>query len=338
MSLTLFRELKSLGHEVVPVDWQVNPATGPGIVLPLRVGWAKTALWHFELLRRLPDTGATLLAPGGYPLVLGRHPRLAVVVHDLSALDAGVYRPGKRLWFRALWPRSLQKARVVFCISEHTRQRLLERVPLDPQRVVVMPLGVDPTLAAALRIAGDAAPDAARGVFLFVGTLEVRKNLLRLLDAYAQARAAGLTTPLWLVGKPGHGGDAILRRLAAPDLGGAVVHLGPVDEIRLAQLYGQAKAFLFPSLDEGFGLPILEAMAAATPVLTSSVASMPEVAGDAALLVDPHDTAAIAAALLRLERDRGLREALRSKGRARLVHFDPHRLAADAARALETLA
>src|SRR5690606_19950600 len=112
--------------------------------------------------------------------------------------------------------------------------------------------------------------------FLVVGTLEPRKNLLRLLDAFAQARRAGLPVDLVLAGKAGRSSEAILQRLQAADLRDHVRHVPAPDEDSLVQLYLQARALLFPSLLEGFGLPILEAMHCQVPVLTSDRSAMPE--------------------------------------------------------------
>jgi glycosyltransferase involved in cell wall biosynthesis len=161
------------------------------------------------------------------------------------------------------------------------------------------------------------------GPFLFVGTLEPRKNLPRLLEAYRrfrdQAEAAGGPPPpdLSLVGGRGWGDSALRGPLCALERRGALRLEGYCQPARLWELYGAARALLFPSLHEGFGFPILEAMAAGLPVLTSDRGAMREVAGDAALLVDPEDSEAIAAALVRLDRDATLRARLIARGRER---------------------
>jgi glycosyltransferase involved in cell wall biosynthesis len=338
MSLSLLRGLRALGHEVVPVDSEQNAIAGPGIVIANRWPFAKTLSWHFSLLRRLRAEVSPLLVPSGWPLVLGEHPRLAVIVHDVSALDRGVYRPGKHAWFSMTWARSLRKARLLVCASAHTRAQLLARVAVPAERCVVVPNALDADLGGRLREAGDARPDGARAGFLFVGTLERRKNLLRLLDAFAAARAAGVDSTLTLAGRPGFGSQAILARVGRPDLAGVVTLETAADDGRIVELYASAKALLFPSLDEGFGLPILEAMAARTPVLTSDCAAMPEVAGDAALLVDPTDTGAIRDAIVRLDREPGLRADLVARGRGRLARFEASGVASQLAGHLEAIA
>lgn len=156
------------------------------------------------------------------------------------------------------------------------------------------------------------------GPFLLaVGTIQTRKNTSRLLDAYG---AADLPHRLVLAGRPGAGSANLLAKVAG--FGGRVVVLPRVSDSELRHLYRAASALLFPSLDEGFGLPILEAMQSDLPVLTSSVSAMPEVAGDAALLVDPTDVSAIRDGMRRIATDDALRRDLVARGRRNLRRFD----------------
>ncbi len=334
MALTLLRELVAQGHQVVPVDHAENPiaaaAAGRCEVLPWRLPWARTAGWHFSLLRRLRGAGIqhdVLLNPTGYPNVCGQHPRLALVVHDLHMLQPGFYRPFKRAWFRMFFGLGVRKARLLICVSEHTRTELLRRYRVDPDRCVVVHNSLDPAFAGQAADPATApvtapAPTADDPYFLVVGTIEERKNVLRLAEAFARCREAGLTSRMVVCGKPGHGADAFLRRIQAPDLLGAVEVMGGVDDQELRRLYEGAVGLLFPSLEEGFGLPILEAMQMGTPVLTSNVSATAEVAGDAALLIDPHDTDSIQAGIMRLGQDQTLRQDLSQRGRKRVVRFD----------------
>jgi glycosyltransferase involved in cell wall biosynthesis len=169
---------------------------------------------------------------------------------------------------------------------------------------------------------------------LYVGTVQPRKNLERLIEAFAMATAShtgasGGEQPLLLAiaGRRGWLSEAIDRRVAQLGLGGRVRFLDYVPDEDLPGLLSGATAFAFPSLYEGFGLPVLEAMACGAPVLTSTTSSLPEVAGDAAMLVDPTDTAAIAAALARLIADEPLRAELRARGLARAALFSWERCA-----------
>jgi len=330
MALTLLRELVAQGHQLIPLDWRHNPVAaevaGRCEVLPLpwpsSLAWGRTARWHFSLLRRLPGLRIehdVLLNPTGYPNVRGHHPRLALVVHDLHMLQPGFYRAFKRTWFRLFFGRGLAKARLVICVSGHTRTELLRRYPVDAGRCVVVHNSLDPSFVAG---EGNSSSTKRDPYFLVVGTIEERKNVLRLADAFAGCREAGLGARMVVAGRAGHGSEAFLRRIQAPDLAGAVEVVGSVGDQELCRLYRGAVGLLFPSLEEGFGLPILEAMQMGTPILTSDVSAMAEVAGDAALLVDPTDTRSIHEGIMRLGQNQTLRVELQRRGRQRVQRFD----------------
>lgn len=167
-----------------------------------------------------------------------------------------------------------------------------------------------------------------RDYFLFFGAIEPKKNLARLIEAYL---SLGTDTPLVIVGQRSFGSRQELRLLRRDELNPLVAQFRNVRRIDylprslLLRLVRGAKAVTFPSIYEGFGLPVLEAMALGTPVLTSNTSSLPEVAGDAALLVDPYSPAAIAAGLRALDSDKGLRERLSAAGRIRAEFFSPER-------------
>jgi alpha-1,3-rhamnosyl/mannosyltransferase len=153
---------------------------------------------------------------------------------------------------------------------------------------------------------------------LVVATLEPRKNLARLVRAYAALPVATKTRhPLVIVGARGWLNQELERTLAPLEASGTVRRLGYIGEDELPQNYAGAHAFAFPSLYEGFGLPVLEAMASGVPVLTSNVSSLPEVAGDAALLVDPNDEEALRDGLARLLDDTAWRTQASTRGLAR---------------------
>jgi len=162
------------------------------------------------------------------------------------------------------------------------------------------------------------------GYFLFVGTLQPRKNVGRLLDAYlALPPVLRAARQLVIVGAPGWRSEELVKRIkAAQQQGENVVWLDQLtDDRHLHHLYAGAGAFIFPSLHEGFGLPVLEAMQLGTPVLTSAVGAPAEIAGDAALLVDPYDVAAIAAGISALDSDAGLRDRMAAAGAAAAARF-----------------
>lgn len=256
----------------------------------------------------------------------GRCPVPAVVtVHDLTAVLFPEAHTARVRWsILPFLTRSLATARRVVAISESTAADLAFHFPETRGRLRVVPNGVDAryrpgsaeSIAATRRELG--APD---GYLLAVGTLEPRKNLPTLLTAWeALADADPGFPPLVLVGGAGWETKAFRRRLAALGPRG-LRHLGRVDDERLLALYQAASAFAYPSLYEGFGLPVLEAMACGVPVVTSDVSSLPEVAGGAALLVDPRDPRALAAALHRLLTTPTLAADLAARGQAQAARF-----------------
>jgi alpha-1,3-rhamnosyl/mannosyltransferase len=249
-----------------------------------------------------------------------------VTVHDLTVLRFPRWHPWLRVQrFRLGLRRSVARADRILVDSEATRADCIRLLRVPEGKLRVVPLA--PTLAPPADAAEAAAVLARHGLerdgyLLFVGTLEPRKNLVRLIDAHARAAGGpGKVAPLLLVGRRGWGDRAILRRLEAPDVAGRVRWLGSLPDGQVAALLGGARLFLYPSLSEGFGLPVLEAMAAGAPVVASRASALPEVAGDAALLVDPEDVEAIAAAIRRGLDDPALRAELRARGLARAAGF-----------------
>jgi alpha-1,3-rhamnosyl/mannosyltransferase len=193
----------------------------------------------------------------------------------------------------------------------------------------VIPDGADPTFTprpAAEVDAGLRAFGLRRGEYLmFLSTIEPRKNLLRILEALE--RTPPEVGPLAVAGAQGWNDRDIVDALTRLEAAGRVRRLGYVADDARPLLLAGARAFVYPSLYEGFGLPALEALACGTPLLTSNVSSLPEVVGDAALLVDPRDVAAIADGLTRLWHDDRLRDELRARGLARAREFTWERTA-----------
>jgi glycosyltransferase involved in cell wall biosynthesis len=165
------------------------------------------------------------------------------------------------------------------------------------------------------------------GYVLFVGSVERRKNLRGLLQAYARLLETDVACPLVIVGTRRRGAGEIGRTLQELHLEESVIFTGYVPDADLPAIYTGADLFVFPSLYEGFGLPPLEAMACGTPVVCSNAASLPEVVGDAAIMVDPYDVEGLAEAMLRVLTDADLREHLRRKGLERARQFTWERTA-----------
>jgi glycosyltransferase involved in cell wall biosynthesis len=278
--------------------------------------------WALAAAAAASRTADVLLATNSYLLAaVARVPAVAVV-HDLVAFDPATRPPTGSLAERLTLPPAVRRARALVCVSAATQELLEARFPRARGRTVVVHHGVDDAFA---RAAQDPAAVAARyGVtqryVLMTGTLEPRKNVPRAIEAFAglphQIRR---DRKLVLVGSRGWDLaqlDSALRRHAD------VVHvLGRVPDHDLPALLAGADVFCYPSLQEGFGLPVLEAMAAGTAVVTSSVSSMPEVAGDAALCVDPLDVDAIRAAMAKLLSDQAVRDDFGRRGRERAATF-----------------
>jgi len=225
----------------------------------------------------------------------------------------------KRLMFRWIMRRSARRAARIITISKSTADDVIRVLGLPKEKLSVVPLGV----SAAYRPITD--EQVLREVcaryslvpheyLLYVGVLEPRKNVPRLLHAYALLRKSGVRHPLVLVGRRGWKYDDVFRTLEALRLGNDVVFTNHVPEGDLPALYCGARVFVYPSIYEGFGLPVLEAMACGTPVVTSNISSMPEVAGDAALLIEPRDHEQMASAIESVLVDEGLRQSLRERG------------------------
>ena len=300
--------LGRLGATVLrgPAPWRWSPdgAWWLGLAPRARTLWRSVDVYHFGefYFPRGPAVPcvATVhdLTPQRFP---EQHQRLNRALHD------------RRLrWI-------VRHAARVIVVSDATRRDLLERTGIDPARADVVHEArghgaIEPApLAAVLR--RHRLTDLP--YVLMVGTLEPRKNHVRTLHAFEAIAERFPTLRLALAGDWGWRSAAIRRALEASPARHRVHVLGRVREADLPGLYAGARVFAFPSLYEGFGIPLLEAMAAGTPVLTSDVSSMPEVAGDAALLVDPHSVDAIRAGLERLLTDEPLRARLVAAGRTR---------------------
>ncbi|HEY6867860.1 MAG TPA: glycosyltransferase family 1 protein, partial [Candidatus Eisenbacteria bacterium] len=272
----------------------------------------------------------------------GRIPAV-VTVHDLSFLRAPDHHtPLNRAALRAIAPRAIRHARLVLADS-HATARDLEAcygLPADRIRVVYPGCALERFRPCP---GEDAGPVLARyGIerpyLLFVGTLEPRKNLSGLIDAFELLAQGGLDHRLVLAGRPGWGFAAIESRLAAQRSGHRVIRTGRVAEDDLPALYRAADAFVYPSHYEGFGLPVLEAMACGTPVVTSDRSSLPEVVGEAGLMVDPGDVEALARAIAEVLGSGAVRERLRTEGPRRAAAFTWRRAAEQVAAAYAEVA
>lgn len=310
-----------------------------------RIAWEQTRL---PLLLRNGGGGVDADLLHGLVNVLPLLDRTpgVVTVHDLSFLHMNVQRAAKRLYLSWLCRASARRARAVIAVSQQTADDVVRSFGVPGERVHVVHNGVDARFTTAPHC--DAAAEATRTFreqhglperfFLYVGTLEPRKNLTSLVRAYGAWRRAsgsnGAPVKLVLAGSRGWFYDAIFREVERQELGDAVLFPGYLPHDELPDWYRTALAFVFPSRFEGFGLPVLEAMACGTPVACSRLPSLLEVAGDAALTFAINDEVdgpregaltpseqAMVDALDRLSRDAALRDDLRARGLAQAARF-----------------
>lgn len=247
-----------------------------------------------------------------------------VTIHDLSFLVVPECADPRLVrYLRGAVPAAIRRAQLILADSHATAADLMKHLAIPDTRIRVVPGGVDRRfhrIDDAARLTAVRARYRLDGPFILaVGTLEPRKNLLRLIDAIERVRTTHqLPHRLILAGRVGWLAERILERIAASD---AVRHLDVVADEDLPALMTLADALAMPSLYEGFGLPVLEAMACGCPVVCSNVSSLPEVAGDAAVLVDPHDVDAIADGLVRVLTDPTLRRRLQTAGPIQAARF-----------------
>jgi glycosyltransferase involved in cell wall biosynthesis len=209
-----------------------------------------------------------------------------VTVHDLSfESDPSLMSPRDRFMFRTFVPRSVRRADRVLTVSERTKRDLVERYGVSEQKIVVTPNGVDPIFRP------NDGPSDAPPYALFVGGIQPRKDPLTAIEALALVDGE---LRLVIVGNEKRGGDEVRSAVQRLGLESRVELIGYVEHEGLASLYRGAACLVFPSRYEGFGLPVLEAMASGTPVVATTAGAVPEVAGDAAILVEPGDPRALA--------------------------------------------
>jgi glycosyltransferase involved in cell wall biosynthesis len=268
---------------------------------------------------RLPSNALRRLLAGRPPgdLLHGLNQRVddrarktVCTFHDLFVMTGDYSSPEFRARFTDQARRAAALSDAIIAVSRFTANQVEQLLGVPAARIRVVPHGVH---------IPETARDSRENLVLFVGAIQKRKNVARLIQAFEQLPDSWR---LALAGAPdGFGAAEELRAIEASPKRNSIDVLGYVSRVELDRLYRRARIFAFPSLDEGFGMPVLEAMAHGTPVVTSKSSAMPEVAGDAALLVDPHDTDAIATALNCLANDPSLRDDLGQRGVRRAREF-----------------
>ncbi len=307
------------GSEIVSVpDWMAHPVA--------------SILWHlflYPVLLRRHRCDCAYLPAGNRRLGMWYGVPSVSTIHDLSQLHIeGKYDPLRMFYIRRILPVMMQRLTRVVSVSHSTRRDLIEHARIRPELIRVAHNGADLSgFAGTLRDTANACIAREMGIdgpfILYTARLEhPGKNHVRLLEALALLKQRGrLTHKLVLAGSPWNGSEVIETSIARLGLQDDVIMTGFVENRLLPELYAAADTFVFPSLFEGFGIPLLEAMAAGTPVCAANVSSIPEVVGDAALLFDPLSPADIASQLQRLLTDEQLRQSLVERGRQRAQQF-----------------
>jgi len=251
--------------------------------------------------------------------------RTVLTIYDLSfLLYPGRFKAANRVYLSTMTRVSSRRARYVVAISQRTKADVVRMLGVAAERVEVVPPALEPDFR-------PPAPEAVaefrrrRGLpdhfLLYVGTLEPRKNLVVLVRAFKELHRHDSDLHLVLAGGKGWGYQEVQREIEQAWLQNAVLLPGFIPSGELPLWYAAADVFVYPSLYEGFGLPVLEALACGAPVVCSNVSSLPEAAGDAALQIDPADAEALAAAVTRLRSDAGLRADLRQRGLTHAAQF-----------------
>ena len=299
------------------IDWR--HAQFQTVWPPARILWEQSAGTGLGKRNRLDILHCPLNVS---PLVPGA-PTVATV-HDIAFERYPEHYPRfQRTYLSTMTRLSARRADLVIAVSAATKNDLVERYEIAPSSIVVIPNGVDRrfqpvggNVTDALRAREDL-PDQ---FFLFVGTLQPRKNLDGLLRAYALI-AERTNWPLVVVGGAGWLESPIYRLIRRLGIARRVRFAGYVEPEELPSWYAAATVFVFPSHCEGFGIPVLEAMATGTPAITSSISSLPEVAGGAALLADPASPADIARRMIELAENESIRRQYIERGRKRAKEF-----------------
>jgi len=297
---------------------------------PWRMSVLLAQIFNVGMERWLPR--ADLFHATDHLLPRFKHTKTVFTLHDLIFRFFPEYHLPLNRWFLTnAMPYFLRRADAIIAVSECTKRDAIRLYDLSPEKITVIYEGVNPALKPeqdAARIAQVRAQYAHDQPFIFfVSTIEPRKNIIALVDAMKILRARGLPHRLLIAGRKGWLYQATFDHVKQTGMSDKVDFLDFVPDADLSALFAACDAFVFPSLYEGFGLPPLEAMACGAPVICSNTASLPEVVGDAAWLVNPREASEIANAIERVVNDDHLRDELRAKGLAQASKFSWERAA-----------
>ena len=326
LASALVPRLQAAGRVVLfSSSWKdrLDPATIPGAEtvdsrIPVRLLNRAWHRWEWPSIETL--AGSVDVAHSMHPLMLpSRRAARVITIHDLYFLDHPEDTEREiRADYAELAPSHAARCDAIVAVSEYTASQVRSRFAIAGDKVTICSPAA-PSWTQKLQPGESKAP--SKGPILFLGTLERRKNAAVLLEAYARLLAREPQVPeLILAGRAGTGAEAVVDRLKAAPFAGKVRHLGYVSDDRREQLFRQAAMIVMPSLDEGFGMPALEAMTIGVPVVAADRGALPEVVGDAGLLVEP-DADALAQAMKRILDDPALAGRLRDAGIERAKRF-----------------
>jgi glycosyltransferase involved in cell wall biosynthesis len=287
-------------------------------------GIAKRPLWDYSLRQSLGSP--TIVHGTNYSVYPCPGSRRVMTIYDLTCIRYPNYVDQVARHYADQIRHHLRWTDLVITISENSKRDIVELLGVSPDRVWVTPLArshsaVMPQISMEL-IQRTTGYDLHQPFLLFVSTIEPRKNILGLIRAFEELRSHyRIPHNLVLVGRRGWCYEPVFEAISQSPWRKYIYHLDYLSDADLATFYSKADAFVYPSHYEGFGLPILEAMAFGVPVVTSNTSSLPEVAGDAALYASPHDTSEIAAQVFNVLTDTNLRDRLAVGGKVRAQHF-----------------
>lgn len=336
-SYYLIQEMKKLeSGESRFVLYSREPLRGELAELPAAwsskvLAWPPRKLWtqlrlSYELVRHCPDK---LFVPA-HTIPLIHPPDTITTLHDIGFEKfPKLYSAAELIYHRFSAKLAIKKARHIITVSHFSKQEMVEIYGAPPQKISVVYNGYNDRIYRRLneKTTNEILTEQQikKPYLLFVGRLEEKKNIKRLVQAFAILKKKLKLKPydlnLVLAGRPGFGYNKIREEIEKNDLADSVIEPGWLGEEKLPALYNGAEVFVFPSLYEGFGIPLLEAMACGTPVVTSKITSLPEIAAGAGLLVNPENPEDIAEAIEKILNDKNLKSELISKGLERVKNF-----------------
>lgn len=331
--------VERLALEHPQITW--FPAPWPESQPAARIAWEQFALpklirqKHIDVLH----SPVNIL-----PQLLPQHCAGVITLHDLAFLRfPNVLTRSKRLYHQTFTVRSIRHATMIISVSESTKQDAIELVEIPGARIQTVYPCIDSQFSNVPKEEEVRAFHQKQGLMdgylLYLGTLEPRKNIPTLIEAYAQARKTyGIQEKLVLAGGKGWLYDKIFERVQQLDLEAEVIFPGFVSDAEQSLWYAAASAFVYPSLYEGFGIPVAEALVSGIPVVTSNVSSLPEAGAGVALCIDPHNVQAMATAIYTALTDQALRQKCRTLAPSIAQRFSVQKMAEQTIRVYEQAA